>query len=308
MINKFLLSSLLGGFLLVGSNAYATGSFNYPSVWQCDQVKKNWYCDEEILKKQRQEAIAKAQEEKAQFEKSKNQKVPPMASEAYKANASNEPTEAPKTAATPPKKKLESLEDVKSAEDLRELLKAKEDKAIMMPTEENVKDYLEVWQVTQEKASMFADQWQRVVWKNPKLDYSIEHPTSTFGLNIKKEEKAVLKDSAMQDIAQKHGIIFFFRSDCPYCHATSKVIKEMEQRYGLEVVAATLDGGGLPEYPNYRDGRKLGKEWGVDVVPALFIADKETAEHAPIGFGAMSMSEIVDRMYQLTNVSVGEGF
>lgn len=292
--------------MITASGAQAVTSFDYPSVWECNQVKKNWYCDQEVIEKQMLEEAKKQEEREAQqFEKSKTKKNMVESSEAYKAGVDYQTADQTDKEV---EKKLDTLDDVETAEDLRVLLKDKEDKAIMMPTEENIKDYLEVWQVTQEKASMFADQWQRVVWKNPQLDYSIEHPTTTMGLNVRNEEQAAMQEQAMGEIAQRHGIIFFFRSDCPYCHATSKVIKQMENKYGLEVVAASLDGGGLPEYPNYRDGTKLAKEWEVDVVPAMFIADRQTAEHAAIGYGSMSMTEIVDRMYQLTNVQVGEGF
>ena len=129
-----------------------------------------------------------------------------------------------------------------------------------------------------------------------------------MALNVRKSNELLQKNIAMQDIAQKHGLIFFFRSDCPYCHAIAKVLKQLEYQYGVEVIAASIDGGGLPEYPYFKDGRNLAESWGVSVVPALFIADKNTADHAPVGYGAMALEEIVDRMYQLTSIPVGEGF
>ena len=174
--------------------------------------------------------------------------------------------------------------------------------------QDNIKNYLEVWKASQEKASVFADTWQRVVWKNPQLDYSINHPTSAMGLNVVNRGKLEAKNTNMRALAKQHGIIFFFRSDCPYCHAVSKVLKTMENEFGMEVIAASLDGGGLPEYPVYKDGRNLAGKWEVQVVPALFLANKQTTEYAPIGFGAMALDEIVDRIYSLTNVPVGTGF
>lgn len=116
---------------------------------------------------------------------------------------------------------------------------------------------------------------------------------------------AMIQAQVMNDISRGHGLVFFFRSDCPYCKQTARALKEIERRYGVEVVAATLDGAGLPEYPQYRDGRNLGDKWGVTAVPALFIADKNTLEHAPVGYGVMSLEQIIARMYQLTNVAEG---
>lgn len=275
----WMILALAGAVASIGASA---NSLSYDSVWQCDTKKTNWYCDEE-RKKQTTAPQAK-------LVQTPNSTPVTNASPAF-ASAQTE---------APPKKKVTSLAQVETIEDLRQLLKDKEDLAVMHPTEENIKEYLEVWKVSQEKASFFADQWQRVVWKNPHLDYSINHPTTAMGLSVANQQQQQVRSDTMQTLAQKHGIIFFFRSDCPYCHAVSRVLKVMERQYGMDVIAASLDGGALPEYPNFKDGRNLAQKWQIQVVPALFIANKQTSEHAPIGFGAMTLEEIVDRIYALT--------
>lgn len=274
--------ALIGAFASVNATA---NSLNYNSVWYCDTKKTNWYCDDDMHKK----ALAA----KPQSVKSSNNT--PAVNNASPAFASTQIDGSEQ-----PKRKINNLSEVQTIADLRQLLKDKEDLAIMHPTEENIKEYLEVWKAAQEKSSFFADQWQRVVWKNPHLDYSINHPTSALGLSVANQQQQQVRSDTMQSLAQKHGIIFFFRSDCPYCHAVSRVLKVMERQYGMDVIAASLDGGALPEYPNYKDGRNLAQQWQIQVVPALFIANKQTAEHAPIGFGAMTLEEIVDRIYALT--------
>ena len=279
------------------------GVFDYESVWECSSVKPNWYCDES---KKKESNIDKANN--SVFKSSEPQQTMPIP---YATPVNQKPLESKSEQNKDIKsetKKVTDLSQVQSIEQLRQLLKDKEDIAVMNPTEDNIKSYLEVWKVSQEKASVFADSWQRVVWKNPQLDYSINHPTTAMGLNVVNKGKQEAKNSNMRALAKQHGIIFFFRSDCPYCHAVSKVLKTMENEFGMEVIAASLDGGGLPEYPVFKDGRNLAGKWEVQVVPALFLANKQTTEYAPIGFGAMALDEIVDRIYSLTNVPVGTGF
>lgn len=279
------------------------GVFDYESVWECSSVKPNWYCDES---KKKESNIDKANN--SVFKSSEPQQTMPIP---YATPVNQKPLESKSEQNKDIKsetKKVTDLSQVQSIEQLRQLLKDKEDIAVMNPTEDNIKSYLEVWKVSQEKASVFADSWQRVVWKNPQLDYSINHPTTALGLNVVNKGKQEAKNSNMRELAKQHGIIFFFRSDCPYCHAVSKVLKTMENEFGMEVIAASLDGGGLPEYPVFKDGRNLAGKWEVQVVPALFLANKQTTEYAPIGFGAMALDEIVDRIYSLTNVPVGTGF
>ncbi|MFY0080245.1 conjugal transfer protein TraF, partial [Acinetobacter baumannii] len=45
-----------------------------------------------------------------------------------------------------------------------------------------------------------------------------------------------------------------------------------------------------------------------DKVPATFIASKKTKEHAPIGFGVMSLNEVIERIWILTNTKPGQDF
>ena len=78
--------------------------------------------------------------------------------------------------------------------------------------------------------------------------------------------------------------------------------------YGIEILGVSIDGGGLPEFPNPRDGRAVAQKWGIEKVPATFIASKKTGEHAPVGFGIMSLQEVIERIWTLTNTQPGQEF
>lgn len=245
-------------------------SLDYPSVWRCDANKPNWYCDDE-------EPAAK--------------KPPPAAP------------------AQPQASRPLALRDIKTAEQMRAELKRREDMAVMNPSDANLKSYLELWQLTQQKGALFADNWRRVVWQNPELDYSLQHPTNNAAIKIADAQHEANEDQHLRDIAREHGLIFFFRSDCPYCHAMAPMLRQLSEKYGLEILAVSVDGAGLqPEYPQFTDGRATAAAWGVERVPALFIGSKQTGDHAPIGFGQMAYSEIINRIFVLTGTQPGQNF
>ena len=247
-----------------------TQALDYPSIWRCDQAKFNWYCDEDEKPRQ------------------------------------NMPAPAP--ASKPPPSKRIEIKDIKTAEQMRAELKRREDVAVMQPTDENLKDYLELWQATQEKGAVFADNWRRVVWQTPELDYSLRRPTNNAAIKTYDASREASEEQQLRALAKDHGLIFFFRSDCPYCHAMAPVLKALSEKYGIEVLGVSVDGGGLPEFPNPKDGRAQAAAWGVERVPALFIGSKETGDKAAIGFGAMAMSDIVSRIFVLTGTKPGENF
>jgi len=205
----------------------------------------------------------------------------------------------------PVSKRIEN-KDIKTAQQMREELKRREDIAVMQPTDANLKDYMFLWQETQNKGSVFAENWRRVVWQTPELDYSLKRPVNNAAIKTYDASREATQDQQLRELAKAHGLIFFFRSDCPYCHAMAPVLKMLSDKYGIDVLGVTVDGGSLPDYPHPKDGRAQATAWGVERVPALFIGSKETGDKTAIGFGAMSLTEIVDRIFVLTGTSSGD--
>lgn len=248
------------------------GALDYPSVWQCDANKFNWYCDQE--------------EQKPNVTPSK-----------------------PALQQAPALPKRIEIQDLKTAEQLRLELKRREDLMVMNPTNQAlVKDYLEIWQEAQEKGALLADTWRRVVWQNPELDYALKRPANNAAIRLYDQQRNIDEEKQLRTLAKDHGLIFFFRSDCPYCHAMAPTMKMLSDKYGIEILAVTIDGGGLPDFPNPQDGRSQAAKWGIERVPALFIGSKQTGDHAPIGFGMMALTEIVNRIFVLTGTKPGEKF
>ena len=150
--------------------------------------------------------------------------------------------------------------------------------------------------------------WRRVVWQNPELDYAQRHPSNNTAARIHQEGREAGVDAQLAALAKDHGLIFFFRSDCPYCHAMAPTVRMLAQKYGIEVLGVSIDGVGLPDFPSPRDGRAHAAAWGVERVPALFIGSRKTGERAPVGFGVMSFTEIANRLFVLTGTKPGENF
>lgn len=211
-------------------------------------------------------------------------------------------------AAAPAPEAPKDLSRFETASELRAELKRLEDVAVMKPTEENLKAYLEAWQLVQDKGSTFADAWRRVVWQNPDLDYAQRRPTNNTAVRMYDDQRRTDEEGHLQRIAQEHGLIFFFRSDCPYCHRMAPTLRMFANRYGIDVLGVSVDGGGLPDFPQPADGRQVAEAWGIDRVPALFIGSKKNGDHAPVGYGIMSLTEIVERLFVLTGTTPGETF
>jgi len=258
------------------SALYAQSAVDYPSQWDCDSHKFNWYCDQQDAKPQARE-----------------EPTPTVSL----------PTQAPQVVP----QRIE-IADIKTTEQMRVELKRREDLAIMDPSKEKLTDYLQLWQVVQDKGSTFADSWRRVVWQTPELDYALKRPSNNLAIRTFNNNADARQELQLRALARDHGLIFFFKSDCPYCHTMAPAVRMMAERFGIEVLAVSIDGVGLPDFPHPQDGRSKAAAWGVQRVPALFMGSKVTGDHVALGFGVMALSEIMERMFVLTGTQPGESF
>jgi conjugal transfer pilus assembly protein TraF len=181
--------------------------------------------------------------------------------------------------------------------------------AVMNPTEDHMKAYMGYQRYVMDKSAVFADNWQRLVWKTPELDYSLTgRPTNSFAIDVFDGQQRDKQANTIRALAKTHGLFFFFRSDCPYCHKFAPVLKHFEQNYGLTVFAVSLDGGGLPEYPTPLTDNGMAANLNVSMVPAIFLAVPGTREITPIGYGVMAETELVERIHAITQTKPGQPF
>lgn len=45
------------------------------------------------------------------------------------------------------------------------------------------------------------------------------------------------------------------------------ILKQLSQMYGFEVLGVSVDGAGLPDFPNPVDGRAVVQKWGIEKYP-----------------------------------------
>jgi conjugal transfer pilus assembly protein TraF len=169
--------------------------------------------------------------------------------------------------------------------------------AVMAPTVENVRAYLELEARVLRDASRFADVAKRVAWRSPELDPSAQtRPSATFAVDVYERQQATERRTQLAALSQEHIVLFFFRGDCPYCHAFAPVLKSFETRYGLQISAVSTDGGVLSDFPHPRGDNGISKVLKVQQVPALFLAHPASGRILPLGFGVMSENELAERI------------
>ena len=182
-------------------------------------------------------------------------------------------------------------------EQLQKRLEEYRNIAIIRPTEDNVRRYMQLEAQVVRQASYFSDVAQRVAWATPDLDMTLQgRPVNSKAIEVFDREQTTSRVQSLADLSRTHVLFFFFRSDCPYCHAFAPTLEAFQARYGVQIVPVSVDGKGLPNFPNFRRDNGIARTLQVTQVPAVFLAEPYTGKITPIGFGVLSESQLVERI------------
>ncbi len=187
----------------------------------------------------------------------------------------------------------------KQLEDLKRI-------AVMNPTDAHLMAYMRYQRFVMEKSELFAKRWQRLVWTVPELDYGLTgRPTNAMAIGVFDEAQRDRQAQTLRSLAATHGLLFIFRSDCPFCHRFAPIVKRFEQEFGMTVFAVSLDGRGLPEYPSPQPDNGIAARLNASVVPALYLTAPTKRDIRPVGFGVMAMNELIERIATMTKDTTG---
>jgi len=202
----------------------------------------------------------------------------------------------PKAAPPPPSRPQELVEFEAMQQHLDELKRV----AVMNPTDTNLVAYMRYQRFVMNKSEVFAERWQRLVWTVPELDYGLTgRPTNAMAIGAFDEQQQVRQGQVVRNLASTHGLLFIFRSDCPYCHRFAPILKRFEQEFGMTVFPVSLDGRGLPEYPNPQLDNGIAARLNASMVPALYLTAPSKRQIRPVGFGVMALTELLERIAAL---------
>ena len=185
-------------------------------------------------------------------------------------------------------------------------------RAVLNPTEENVRAYIEVQKAMIDQAGTFTDQWQRIMFGSPELSALDDRPMSAMGIGIYQDQMNAVKDETFRQVANEAGIIFIFDDDtkCGLCRAQAEVLVQMEAHYGVSILGVSRDGGSNALYPDAVPDNGRLAELGLAEYPAptLALVDPENGQIEVMGTGLLTADQVLERTYVITQIPVGERY
>jgi len=168
--------------------------------------------------------------------------------------------------------------------------------AVMDPTFDNVQAYMVFQKKMMKKSSKFAQKWMEVVFTTPELDYTVKHPTSQTARHVYLDQEKLKMEQEIKRLSQTHGLFFFFMKGCSYCKNFAPIVKAFSKKYGWDVIAISLDGSSLPEFPDAVQDNGSAAQLGVTVIPTLLAVNPQKEQVVPLSHGMSSQDQILERI------------
>lgn len=183
-------------------------------------------------------------------------------------------------------------------------------RAIIEPSPENVTAYIRFQREQLDRASLFSDVWQRAIWQDPELDYTLERPVGTLAKRQWQDARTAERDTVMARLSERYGLFYFFAQTCGACEVMSPIVKSVADRWHLTVRAISTDGGPSRHFPNYSVENGQRPRMGLEprITPALVLWDSVAKRPIPIGYGVLSADELQDRIFLLTSKEAGHDY
>lgn len=97
-----------------------------------------------------------------------------------------------------------------------------------------------------------------------------------------------------------HAYLLIFSSRCPHCKVFAPVVKDTQKQVHFKLAAFSIDGHGLPVISDFANASnellKAAFPDGRVAYPASFIVNTDNLKLYPIGIGALSRNELLERI------------
>ena len=185
-------------------------------------------------------------------------------------------------------------------------------RAVLDPTPENVLAYMEVNKEIADRAGDFTEAWQRILFATPQLNANVDYPLATVGANVWQDQMKAAREETFREIARDAGLLFIFDGDasCGICKVQGQILTQMEEQYGVSILAVSKDGGANAFYPSaFIDAGRLEEMGLLDYpTPTLALAKPGTGDVSVIGSGILTADQILETVHTITKVPVGERY
>ena len=171
--------------------------------------------------------------------------------------------------------------------------------ALVDPTAHNVETYMRVQKEMVDRSEKFSKTWQQVVLSSADLNPEVKNPTAQYARHVQNDVNDALKEKTIRSLSKTYGLIYFFKSNCPYCTGFAPIVKMFAEKYNWNVMAISLDGSPSDVFPESRPDNGIAQALDIKSVPALIAYNGEANDVIPISYAMTSLDQLENNVMAL---------
>lgn len=185
---------------------------------------------------------------------------------------------------------LDEAEEVLEFEkrQLRKLLSL----ALLVPTSENVENYMREQNRWVNQSTQFSDVWGKVLLQKPALGDFLLNPTTNYGVLAKRDADLNKRKELLQDLSKKCFLMFFFRGKDSFSEKAAEISNLFASLNHWTVKAISLDGHGVKNLKDFEIDKGISQNMGVEATPSFFVVNPFENKAFPVGAGLISVSDL----------------
>lgn len=182
---------------------------------------------------------------------------------------------------------------------LRHAVQEAKAKAILYPTEENMRSYLIMQNFVTGQAGMFTRIWKKTLLDYPELDYSVLHPTQNNAQHILNAEIGKRELEAIRSFSGRYGLLFFYRGNNALDQELAPTIEGFSKENNISLIPVSIDGKSLEVFGASHADNGQAAKLGIKYFPALILVDPKSQKVLPLNYGFISDSDLRRRFLQV---------
>jgi type-F conjugative transfer system pilin assembly protein TraF len=180
------------------------------------------------------------------------------------------------------------------------------DRAILFSSPDNFAKYMRWQNFWTDRAGEFTQSAKQAMLKYPELDYNLRYSYYNGTVEKQMEIDRKKEKSAIEKIANSHGIFFFYRGKMPIDNLMGSVIKNFAKDHRLSIIPISVDETINPELPNSKLDSGQSKTMGVRFFPALFLVNPKNETYQPLAYGFITSDALSKQFLNIVTDFKGE--
>ena len=103
------------------------------------------------------------------------------------------------------------------------------------------------------------------------------------------------------DSPQDKVFIFFYASDCKYCHESADMLVSIAKKHKIKIIANSLDNKPIEQFPHFQSNNNLTRKFKITSIPTIVAVDMQSKSFEVVSYELEAQSMLEAKILAVLN-------